>query len=119
MRDARAVACNWKNVLGISSPPISRRGKRMMRAYSVPVSPKMEWKKMVLSIAFAAMKRMEPQSVVPKSLSRFLSSLRVIFIWWADRLLDFRMFFVLAAIMAISEPEKNPYSTRKHSKRRR
>ena len=60
--------------------------------------------------------RLVPQRVVAKSLSRFLSNFNVSFILDDGSLGDFLIFFGLAAIRAISEPEKKASSVR-HKKK--
>ena len=73
-------------------------------------------KREVIKIVFVITERLVPQRVVAKSLSRFLSSFSVIFILDGESSDDFLIFLGLAAIRAISEPEKKA-STIRHSKK--
>ena len=73
-------------------------------------------KREVIKIVFVITERLVPQRVVAKSLSRFLSNFNVIFILDGESSGDFLIFLGLAAIRAISEPEKKASKVR-HKKK--
>ena len=66
---------------------------------------------------FVTMETIDPQKVVPKSSFRFFRTFKVIFFRWGDRCDDFRILLVLAAIRAISEPEKKAWKASKNRNR--
>lgn len=90
-----------------------------MSAYSVPRVPKKEMKKAVSSMELVTIERVEPQKVVPRIRSRFFRSFNVIFFRFGDRCDDLRILLVLAAIRAISDPEKKICKASRSRKRNR
>ena len=64
-------------------------------------------KREVIRVELVTTEMFVPQRVVAKSFSRFFSNFRVLFILDGVSSDDFLIFLGLAAISAISEPEKN------------
>ena len=70
----------------------------------------------MIKIVFVITERLVPQRVVASSLSRFLSNFKVIFILDGGISGDFLIFLGLAAMRAISDPEKKASKVRHRKK---
>ena len=70
----------------------------------------------MIKVVFVITERLVPQRVVASNLSRFLSNFKVIFILDGGTSGDFLIFLGLAAIRAISDPEKKASKVRHRKK---